>query len=153
MKLLTVLLAATLIAPAAAEAQDIAGKWTATYPRGIRNINGVEEAEVGTAIVTLEVKGDSVFGSWHPQNTPRPAQPRALKGTFTNGKLTLVAEATEATIRRGGGASVGETIKMVGYFEAELKDGLLEGTIRNESTDGAIRNGPHKWSARREVSR
>ena len=149
MKLLTVVLAAALITPAAAEAQDIAGKWTAEYPRGIRNINGVEEAEMGTAIVTLEVKGDSVFGSWLPQNTPRPAQPRALKGTFTNGKLTLVAEPTEATIRRGGETSGGETIKMVGYFEAELKAGVLEGTIRNESTDGMIRNGPHKWSAKR----
>jgi hypothetical protein len=153
MKLLTVLLAATLIAPAAAEAQDIAGKWTATYPRGIRNINGVEEAEMGTATITLEVKGDSVFGSWHPQNTARPAQPRALKGTFTNGKLTMIAEPSEATIRRGGETSGGETIKLVGYFEAELKDGLLEGVIRNESTDGAIRNGPHKWSAKRDTTK
>ena len=153
MKLLTVLLATTLIAPAATEAQDIAGKWTAAYPRGIRNINGVEEAEMGTAIVTLEVKGDSVFGSWYPQNTPRPAQPRALKGTFTNGKLTLVAEATEATIRRGGAMSGGETIKLVGYFEAEFKDGVLEGTMRSESADGTVRNGPHKWSARREAAK
>ena len=149
MKLLTVLLAAALFAPAAAEAQDITGKWTAAYPHGIRNINGVEEAQMGTAIVTLVVKGDSVFGSWHPQNTSRPAQPRGLKGTFTNGKLTLVAEPTEAMIRRGGETNGGETIKMVGYFDAELKDGVLEGTIRNESTDGAIRNGPHKWTARR----
>ena len=153
MKLLTVVLAAALIAPAAAAAQDIAGKWTATYPRAVRNINGVEEPEMGTAVVTLEVKGDSVFGSWHPQNTPRPAQPRALKGTFANGKLTLVAEATEATVRRGGGATGGETIKMVGYLEAELKDGLLDGTIRNERTDGMIRNGPHKWSARRDAAK
>ena len=53
MNLITVLLAAALMAPAAADAQELAGKWTATYPRGIRNINGVEEAEMGTAIVTL----------------------------------------------------------------------------------------------------
>ena len=152
MKLITVLLAATLIAPAAAEAQDLAGKWTATYPRGIRNINGVEEAEMGTAIVTFELKNDSVFASWQPQNTPRPATPRVLKGTFANGKLNLVADATEATIRRPGD-SVGETIKMIGYFEAELKDGVLEGTMRNESADGAVRNGPHKWSAKREAAK
>ena len=150
MKLLTALLAVALIAPVA-EAQDIAGKWTASYPRGIRNINGSEEAEMGTALVTFEVKGDSVFGTWHAQNTPRPSTPRALKGTFANGKLTLVAAPTEATIRRGPD-DPGETIKMVGYFEAELKEGVLEGTMRNESTDGAIRNGPHKWTAKRAGS-
>lgn len=150
MKMLTVLLAAALVAPAAAAAQDISGKWTASYPRGIRNINGVEEAEMGTALITLEIKGDSVFGTWHTQNTPRPSQPRALKGTFANGKMTLVAEATEATIRRAPD-DPGETIRMVGYLEAELKDGVLEGTMRNESTDGAVRNGPLKWSAKREA--
>ena len=148
MKMLTVLLAAALAAPAVAAAQDISGKWVASYPRGIRNINGVEQSEMGTALVTFEIKGDSVFGTWHAQNTPRPSQPRALKGTFANGKLNLIAEATEATIRRGPD-DPGETIKMIGYFEVELKDGTLEGTVRNESTDGAVRNGPLKWTAKR----
>ena len=153
MKLVTVLLAAALVAPAAAEAQNIAGKWTASYPRAVRNINGVQDAEMGTASVTFEVKGDSVFGTWLAQNTPSPATPRALKGTFSNGKLNLVAAPMEATVRRGGETAGGETIQMIGYFEAELKDGVLEGTMRNESTDGMVRNGPLKWSAKREAAK
>jgi hypothetical protein len=152
MKLFPVLLAMAICAPAAAEAQSIAGTWTASYPRAVRNINGVQDAEIGTAVVTLEVKGDSVFGTWLTQNTPNPAKPRALKGTFANGKLSLVAEAMEATVRRGGETSTGQTISMIGYFEAELKDGKLEGTMRNESTDGTVRNGPLNWSATREAS-
>jgi hypothetical protein len=151
MKLLTILLASALVAPAAADAQDIAGQWMASYPRAVRNINGVQNAEMGTAIVTLEVKGDSVFGTWLAQNTPNAAKPRALKGTFTNGKLNLVAEAMEATVRRGGEMNTGETVRMIGYFEAELKDGALEGTMRNESTDGMVRNGPLKWTAKRDT--
>ena len=146
MKLAALLLAAALAAPAAAHAQEIAGKWTATYPRNIRN---GEAGEMGTASLEFEVKGDSVFGVWQALNTPRPSSPRKLKGTFSNGKLTLVADAVEAQIRRGGGDSEGQTIQMIGYFEAELKDGALEGTLRNESTDGTIRNGPLKWSAKR----
>jgi len=151
MKLRPVLLAVVLCAPAAVDAQDIAGKWTATYPRGIRNINGSEQSEVGTALITFEVKGDSVFGTWHPQNTPVPATPRAVKGTFIKGKLTLVADPVEATIMRGGMGS--ETIKMVTYFEAELKNGVLDGTMRSESTDGMISNGPHQWSAKRDAAK
>src|SRR5687768_13330025 len=87
MKLATSLLAVALLVPMAAQAQEIAGKWTATYPARVTNTNGNQEAEMGTAIVTIEQKGDSVFGTWHGQNTPVPSQPRTFRGTFTNGRL------------------------------------------------------------------
>ena len=146
-KLTTSLFAITLALPLAAYAQEIAGKWTATYPARVRNTNGTEEAEMGTALVVFEQKGDSVFGTWHPQNTPSPAQPRAFRGTFLNGKLTLVGAPSEARVRRGDGDET--PIQMITYFEAALKDGVIEGTLYSESADNTIKTRTMQWSARR----
>jgi hypothetical protein len=136
-----------LAIPLTAHAQDIAGKWTASYPAAVRNTNGVQEAEMGTALVVFEQKGDSVFGTWHPQNTPAPAQPRAFRGTFTNGKLTFVSAPAEARVRRGGGDE--SAVQMVTYFEGALKDGMIEGTLYSQSTDNMITTRAMKWSAKR----
>ena len=153
MKLASALLAVTLLIPAAASAQDIAGKWTANYPTRVRMTNGSAEAEeMGTAFLILEVKGDSVFGTWHPQNTPNPANPRKIAGTFINGKLSFVGEPTEARVRRsysGGGEDEESPIKMTTYFEGTLIDGAIEGTYYSTSEDQSIRSRPLKWSARK----
>jgi len=147
MKLATSLLALALFVPMAAQAQEITGKWTATYPARVSNINGNQQAEMGTAIVTIEQKGDSVFGTWHGQNTPVPSQPRTFRGTFTNGRLNLVGSPIEARVRRGGGDD--EVIQMITYFEGALKDGVIEGTMYSESTDNMVRSSPLQWSAKR----
>lgn len=147
------LLAAALFAPATLKAQSVAGKWTAEYPTRVRMVGGgVSEAEqLGSALLTLEVKGDSVFGTWAPQNTPAPVPARGVKGTFKDGRLNLVADPTEARVRRSmdGGATGDETpIKMVTYFEGTVKDGAIEGMMHSESDDQAIRSSPIKWTAK-----
>lgn len=148
---LPALCALLLSVPALADAQELAGQWTAEYPRSVRNINGVAEAgELGTAVLTLEAKGDSVFGTWLPQNTPTPAKPRGIRGTFAKGKLMLVSEPTEITIRRNMGGDTDDTpVRVVTYYEAELKDGVLQGTFRGESEDKTIQMPELKWTARR----
>lgn len=61
-----VLSASLFLAAAPLFAQSaVAGKWAAEYALGMRNIEGVV-LSMGTdrARITLEVKGDSVFGTW-----------------------------------------------------------------------------------------
>lgn len=140
-------LAAALFAPVSLEAQTVAGKWNAEYPMRVRmSGGGVSEAEqMGSALLTLEAKGDSVFGTWAPQNTPAPVPARNIKGAFKDGRLNLVADPTEAHIRRGGEET---TVKMVTFFEGTLKDGAIDGTMYSESDDQAIRSAPIKWTAK-----
>jgi hypothetical protein len=147
-----VLLAAAVFAPAALQAQSVAGKWDAEYPTRVRMVSGgaAEAEQMGSAVLTLEAKGDSVFGTWAPQNTPAPVPARAVKGTFKEGRLNLVSEPTEARVRRSmdGGADNETPIKMVTYFEGTVKDGAIDGMMHSESDDQAIRSTPIKWTAK-----
>lgn len=141
--------AAALFGATRAEAQSVAGKWTAEYPTRIRMGNGEPSAEqVGTALLTLEAKGDSLFGTWEAQNTPAPVPPRKVKGTFKDGRINLVAEPTEARIRKGGDPADESRIMMVTYYEGSVKDGAIEGMMHSESDDLSIKSQPIKWTAK-----
>jgi hypothetical protein len=150
--LATLLVSAALFLPATLHAQDIAGKWTAEYPRSVRNVNGVASGDdKGTAILVIEVKGDSIFGTWHAQNPPNPSTPRAFRGTYSNGKVVFTGEPVTATIRRAGGGGEGDSsLQMVTYYEGILKDGVIEGTFRGESTDQTVTTPSMKWTAKRQ---
>lgn len=140
--------AAIVIISGSAKAQSLTGKWTAEYPAAIRNTNGQQSAEMGTALVTIEQKGDSITGTWHAQNTPRPSQPRRIVGTFKDGQLSFVGEPVEARIRRGG--EEGEQVVMMrSFFEAKLEGDSLVGTMHSKSEDGTISSQSLKWSAKR----
>jgi hypothetical protein len=156
LSLLGLLLATAMAVPAAADAQELAGKWIASYPTRIQNVNGAESADqLGTALLTFEVKGDSVFGTWHAQNTPRPSKPRAFRGTFKNGMLNFTAEPVEVSIRRsmGGGDGSDSPMRMITYYEGALKDGAIVGTFRGETEDGAVQMQPVKWAAKRDAQK
>jgi hypothetical protein len=132
-------------------AQSAAGKWNAEYPTRVRMGGGgaAEAEQLGQALLTLEVKGDSVFGSWAPQNTPAPMPARSIKGTFKDGRLNLVSEPTQAKLRRSGaGGEEESTITMVTYFEGSVKDGAIEGTMYSESDDHVVKSSPIKWTAK-----
>ena len=146
---------AAMAVPSTMQAQEIAGKWTAEYPTRIRMVNGVAEGgEVANAILTLEVKGDSVFGTWHAQNTPNPTTPRKVAGTFTGGKLNFAAEPIEVSIRRtDNGESSERPMKVVSFFEGALKEGVLEGTFYSESEDKTMRTSPLNWTAHRATEK
>jgi hypothetical protein len=153
--LAALMVAGAVYTPASALAQDISGKWTAEYPRMVRNVNGVASGEENvTAVLTIEVKGDSIFGTWHAQNTPNPSTPRAFRGTYSNGKIAFTGEPVPVTIRRAGGGDGSESpLQMITYYEGTLKDGVIEGTFRGESTDGAVSTPSMKWSAKRAIDK
>jgi hypothetical protein len=153
MKFVPVLImAAAVFGASEAGAQNVAGKWAVEYPTRVRaTAGGAAEAEtMGQAELTLEVKGDSVSGVWQALNTPAPAKPRNVKGTFSNGRINFVSDPTEATIRRGfsGGGEEEQKIMMTTYFEGTVKDGAIDGLMYSESDDHAIKSSPLKWTAK-----
>lgn len=136
-----------------ARGQSLTGQWTAEYPARIQNLNGVQTAEKGEALVTFEQKGDSIFGSWQAlgANVPAAAVARTLAGTFKNGKLDFRASPTEARIRYGGDETSESKVMMTTFYEATVTGDVIEGTMFSQSEDGAIRSQPLKWSAKRST--
>lgn len=148
MRVRTMMLTGALIALAtSAHAQSIAGKWTANYPMRVRMENGEPSTseQQGVALLELQQKGDSVFGTWAPQNTPAPVPPREVRGTFVDGKLTLQAN-VEARVNMNGDE---RAVKMITTYTATFKGDVLDGSMSSRSEDGNIESSPMPWSAKR----
>jgi hypothetical protein len=146
---------AIVILGAQAEAQSLTGKWTAEYPSRISNQNGEQKIDqMGTAALTIEQKGDSIFGSWHVENAPVKIEPRTIIGTVKDGKVNFVGSPIEARIRKGGmgGDEAEEKIFMTTYYEATVTADGLAGTMYSKSQDGSIESRPVKWSAKRAAT-
>jgi hypothetical protein len=127
---------------------SVTGRWSTEFDIGIRNENGVETS-MGKrqATMTLELRGDSVFGTWQvaPQGGATPP-PVHLKGVRTGTKVQLSAEPVEHTVNMGDGD---RTVKMVAVYRLELHDGELVGTSQNTSADGSFDGPERPFSARR----
>ena len=141
--------AAIVILSSNGRAQSLTGTWTAEYPTSVRNVNGQISSDVGTAVLVIEQKGDSIFGTWHPQNTPRASEPRAIVGTFKDGKLNFVGAPVQASVRRGDASAPDQPVMMRSYFEAKLEGEALAGMMHSQSEDGTISSPALKWSAKR----
>jgi len=145
-------LSLTATATATAQAQSIAGKWTAEYPARLRMENGGAAVEsMGTALLTIEQKGDSVFGSWHPQNTPVASAPRTIIGTVKAGHLEFSSSPIEARVRRSDTGGDEQPIMMRTFFEGTVADDTITGTLYSKTDDGSITSSTLKWSAKRTL--
>jgi len=130
-----------------AAAQTVAGKWTVKYPSRVQNSNGEVTADTAVALLTIEVKGDSIFGTWQSQNAPVPVLPRPISGTYKDGTLQFTGGIVEARIRRDG--SDEQSLQMRTFYEAKLTGDQIVGTMYSESVDGTIHSGTLGWSAKR----
>jgi hypothetical protein len=130
-----------------AKAQTVAGKWTVKYPARVQNVNGQITADTAVALLTIEVRGDSIFGTWHAQNAPVPVEPRAITGTFKDGTLSFTGALVNAKIRRGGGDE--ESIQMRTFYEGKVSGDQITGTMYSESIDGTIHSSTMNWSGKR----
>jgi hypothetical protein len=87
---------AILRAPAAA--QGVGGTYLVEYPARIQNTNGEENVQMGKARLTLQVKGDSVVGTWLVLDRPN-AQPREVRGTLQGSTAKFSSRPKAASIR------------------------------------------------------
>lgn len=152
---LRVLLLASIVVPAIAAAspaaaQGIAGTWITRLPSAVRNENGnIVETDSIDITITLEQRGDSVFGTWvRASQSGRPAPtPRKLFGVLKDGELRLSSEPTEARMNRGGEESV---ISMVSSYTLKLQGDVLSGVQSAASTDGNVSSPERPFSAKRK---
>ena len=147
MKRLTVLAAAVTLAAAPLSAQGISGTWMTEFERTIRNQDGaVSAGEKTKAKITLQQKGDSLFGTFEvlaPAGAPAPA-PRPLRGVVKDGKGTLLSE-FEARRNINGDE---EVVKLSVTYDFTVSAGKLEGTSTTKAPEMDMP--PRPFSAWRE---
>ncbi len=132
----------------------VSGKWAADFELGMRNVDGVVTSTgTGHARLTLEAKGDSVFGTWLILDPAPPAgapSSRALKGVFANGVLKLETEPSERRIVMNDEE---KRLKMITRYELKLEGDALVGTQRQVALGGEIEPPARPFKANREVGR
>ena len=126
---------ATLGATLNAEAQSgFAGKWAFDIP--VRVENG-EVTETAPAVLTIELKGDSVHGTW---TVRRPngemGDPVPARGKVTAGTAKFLVGPIIGRINENGEV---REIKMTSEWTATLEKGELMATVVTKGEDG---NGP-----------
>ena len=106
-------LIALAVVNAPAQAQGVAGTYVLEYPAQIRVTNGEESLQLGKARLTLQVKGDSIVGTWLVLDRA-DARPREIRGTL-QGTMAKWTIENEGRINDGGET---RTVKMITNFTA-----------------------------------
>ena len=128
----------------------VAGKWIAEFELGMRNVNGeVTSSGTGKARVSLQLKGDSVFGTWEAIEPAAPAGAvaRPLKGVYAGGVLTLETEPSERRIMMN---DTEQRIRMITRYEVKIDGDAMTGTAQQVAPGGEITPPARPFKAVRE---
>lgn len=134
MKRMSFVAAMALLAAAPLSAQGVSGTWFTEFERLIRNQDGVvSSGEKTRAKITLEQKGDSLFGTLEAVAAPGAPTPpaRPLRGAVKDGKGTLVSEFDGR--RNINGEE--EIVKLVVTYDFTVSADKLEGTTKTKSPE------------------
>ena len=140
-------LAVALVAAAPLSAQSLNGSWITEFDRQVRNQNGeVSAGDRAKARITLQQKGDSVFGTFEvvPAAGQAASPMRQVRGSVKGDKGTLVSE-FEARRNINGEE---ETVKIATVYDFTISGDKLEGTTTIKTPDMDIP--PRPFSATRE---
>lgn len=147
MKRITVIAAIATLAGAPLSAQGVNGTWITEFERTLRNSDGqVTAGDKTKARISLQQKGDSVFGTFEiltPPGAPAPAA-RQLRGVVKGDKGTLLSE-FEARRNINGEE---EVVKLSVTYDFTIAADRLEGTAKTRSPDMDLP--PRPFSAWRE---
>ena len=147
MQRITVLAAVATLAAAPLSAQSISGTWMTEFERSIRNQDGaVSAGEKTRAKITLQQKGDSLFGTFEVLASPGAPvpTPRPLRGVLKGDKGTLLSE-FEARRNINGEE---EVVKVSVTYDFTVAADKLEGTSTTKASDMAMP--PRPFSAWRD---
>ena len=123
-----VLLGALLATAMSVQAQTrtVAGKYKVEFDSQIRmGPEGMQVAGRSPGMLVLEVRGDSVFGTWQAINDANPPA-RKLAGKMRGDTVVILSEPTERTLNVNG-ESV--TMKMADEFKLTISGDAIAGTI------------------------
>ena len=147
MQRITVLAAVATLAAAPLSAQGITGTWMTEFERTMRNNDGqVSTGDKTKAKITLQQKGDSLFGTFEilpPPGAPTPAA-RQLRGVVKGDKGTLLSE-FEARRNINGEE---EVVKVSVTYDFTIAADKLEGTSKTKASD--MEMPPRPFSAWRD---
>jgi hypothetical protein len=139
-----------LLWPASVQAQaaNIAGTYVVDFDSRVQmTAAGAEVTGRGKARMTLELRGDSVFGTWQVLDAPDARPPRALRGALQDGKVKLSAEPTEAVLNVNG-EEQRRTIRQ--NFIATITGDEIRGTIESDSPMPGMSGITRKFEGKRE---
>jgi len=111
------------VLPAGAQANGVAGTWRVTWDSGVRT-EGTRVLEVtrrSTATLVLELRGDSLAGTWTMDQEPERHVP--VRGVLRGDSLMFVSAPWGMAV--GGGEM---PVHITGSGRA--RDGRLQGTLR-----------------------
>ena len=129
----------------------ISGTWRTEFAVGIRVVNGVESSETkGHARITLELKADSVLGTWQNLDTSGAAQgeARPLLGIATPGGARIeTVVPREVVLRTPDGE---QRIPSRIFYVLTLRGDSLVGTERWVALDNSAQGPTRPFTATRE---
>ena len=123
-------------------AQQVAGTWAVTYDSDIRQDGEkITVNKRAKAKLTLEQKGDSVFGTFRPDDGP-DTTPRPLTGTLKGKTLTLTSGIVRRSVHINGTPTmVSMRIDWIGVVETTA----IRGTMLIQMGDRPAP--PRRWEA------
>ncbi len=148
-----VALLSALLAPAVqAQLSPAAGTYLVDFdaqfqvgPDGTPQVSGHSKARM-----ILEVRGDSVFGTWQTIDAANPRPARKLHGTLENGKLKLTSEPVESVINMNGQETRRSTIPV---YTATVTGDAISGTIESPAPAPGLMNIARKFEGKREAAK
>ena len=113
-----------------ARAQEVAGTWAVDFDQTVRRTadGGDQVVARGKAVLVIEVKGDSAFGTWTTQSSGLRVV--KLRGTHKGNSVKLVSDVqTGSSITRAGTT----TITFINTYEATVTGDAIVGTTTTQS--------------------
>ncbi|MGH7470087.1 MAG: hypothetical protein ACRENP_19245 [Longimicrobiales bacterium] len=135
-----------------AQAPKVAGTYLVDFDSRVQ-MSGDGSIQVtgrSKARITLELRGDSIFGTWHVIDDPTNRPPSPLRGTVQDGKIKLSAEPREATVNING-QEQRRTITQ--DFLLTIAGDDISGTIESPAPMPGLAGISRKLEGKREAAR
>jgi len=130
----------------------VAGTWITEFPINLRVINGVESSDgTGKARVSMQLKGDSVLGTWQEITTGGRGRARSLRGVKANGRVRLETDPPDERVLNVNGDE--QRVRMRTVYDFALTGDALEGEEHGEGLDHSMVGPSRRFSAKREPAK
>jgi hypothetical protein len=120
-----------------AQAQEVAGTWAVDFDQLIRRMPDGRDtvAQRGKALLVIDVKGDSAFGTWTPKGIGGQQRVVNLRGTRKGNTVKLVSDPQSGSRVTPNGTT---PVTFVTTYEATVTADAMAGTMTNQSQNSQV---------------
>jgi hypothetical protein len=139
---------------AEARAQNVAGTYLIEFDMQLRmggGGGGAVSSEKAQVKLVLDVKGDSILGSWAMQPSSSAnvtVRPREVRGTV-QGNAIKFSMAGQARLNMNGNQ---QTVETITTYNATITGDEIKGTIDSQAVDGSFQAPQRSFVGKREKS-